>query len=77
MATNNDAVPPSLAEFTAAMGAYRARFDAGPPLFGLDEADLPRLVPAMRRAVEQGRELTMQDIREALGLKPLPPGAVI
>lgn len=65
------------AEYLAAEEAYRERFGAGPPTFGLSMDQELRLAPALRRAVAEGRELTMADIREALGLRPLPAGAVI
>ena len=55
--------------------AYRAEFGRMPPIMGIPSARYPELIAELRAAVRDGVPRSEGDIRRALGMGPLRPGA--
>ncbi len=76
MGTDDDDGPdlPS-APLMEAARAYRAKFGRMPPTMGIPPARYPELIAELQAAVRDGVPRSEGDIRRALGMGPLPPGA--
>jgi hypothetical protein len=72
----SDADPPR-DPLALAMDDHRARFGDMPTIMGIHSADYPAIAALLRQAVVDGRPLTDGDLRRALGMGDLPPGAEI
>ncbi len=66
---------PPRARLTEAVQAYRAKFGRMPPIMGIPSTRYPELIAELQAAVRDGVPRTEGDIRRALGMGPLPPGA--
>lgn len=65
-----------LGGFLAAQEAYRAAFHDVPGIVGTPKERWPRLTDHLHAAIRRGRPMTEAEVREALGVAPLPPGAL-
>jgi hypothetical protein len=76
MSTDDDDGPalPS-APLMEAARAYRAMFGRMPPTMGIPPVRYPELIAELQAAVRDGVPRSEGDIRRALGMGPLPPGA--
>ncbi len=77
MSTDDDDGPDPLpsAPLMEAARAYRAKFGRMPPTMGIPPARYPELIAELQAAVRDGVPRNEGDIRRALGMGPLPPGA--
>ena len=76
MSTDDADGPDPLREpLTEAVRAYRAKFGRMPPTMGIPPARYPELIAELQAAVRDGVPRNEGDIRRALGMGPLPPGA--